>query len=53
MTKLDVGVDTTSSHCSSHTGRPNRFTQASDTKECVAPNHITHNISSQQSHNIP
>jgi len=37
LTKPDTGVDTASSHYSSHTGRPNRFTHAFDTKECVAP----------------
>jgi len=35
--KLDVKVDTTSSHYNSHTSRPNFFTQAFDTNECVAP----------------
>jgi len=37
LTKPDVEVDTTSSHCSSHTDRLNFFTHASDTNECVAP----------------
>jgi len=37
LTKPDAGVDTTNSHCSSHIGRLRRFTQASNTKECVAP----------------
>ena len=37
LTKPDVGVDTTSSQYSSPTDKPRRFTQASDTKECVAP----------------
>jgi len=37
LTKPDVGVDTTSSHYSSHTGRLNFFTHASDINECVAP----------------
>ena len=37
LTKLDAGVDTTSSNCSSHTSRPRRLTQALDTNECVAP----------------
>ena len=36
LTKPDTGVDTASSHCSLHTGRPNRSTHAFDTKECVA-----------------
>jgi len=33
LTKPDAGVDTTSPPYSSHTDRPNRFTQASDTKK--------------------
>jgi len=37
LTKPDAGVDTTSSHYSSHTGRPNFFTLAFDTKEYVTP----------------
>jgi len=37
VTNPDARVDTASSHYSSHTGRPRRFTQLSDTKECVAP----------------
>jgi len=37
LTKLDAGVDTANSHYSSRTGRPNRSTQANDTKECVTP----------------
>jgi len=37
LTKPDAGVDTTRSHCSSKTGRPNLCTQVSDTKECVTP----------------
>ena len=36
LTNPDAGVNTISSHYSSHTGRPKHFTQASDTKECVA-----------------
>jgi len=37
LTKLDAGIDTASSNYSSHTGRPNFFTQASNTNECVSP----------------
>jgi len=37
LTNPDVGVDTTRSNGSSHTGRPNSRTQDSDTNECVAP----------------
>ena len=37
LTKPDAGVDTTSSHYSSHIGRLNFFTHASNTNECVAP----------------
>jgi len=36
LTNQDVGVDTTRSNSSSHTGRPNSRTQDSNTKECVA-----------------
>jgi len=36
LTKPIAGVDTTSSHCNSHTGRLNFFTHASNTNECVA-----------------
>jgi len=36
LTKLDARVDTTRSHCSSQTDRPNLCTQVSDTKEYVA-----------------
>jgi len=34
LTKPDARVDTTSSHCSSHTDRLNLFTHASDTRVC-------------------